>query len=201
MNRQSGFVAALSVIAFAIMLMILPVAFFLMGQPHDQRSKASEGENGQVATAPGFVIDSVYVDSSLPNKSLAGTETLWADGQSIKISYLKFNLMPLAGKPFKIAKLRLFVSHTAGPVQNVYSVSDVSWQGHGVTFSSRPVLGEVIGKISGGKQGEWVEVDLTAYAKRFVGKQMAVAIGSGNINGLGFNSTLAPSGKPELVVE
>lgn len=204
MNNRKGFVAPLSIFAVALMLLVLPVALFLMGQPEtkfDTRSKASDGENGQEATAPGFVIDDVYVDSDLPNKSLSGATTLWADGQSTKISYLKFNLSPLLGKTISSAKLRLFVTHTATPVQNVYAVSDVSWKGQGVTFASRPALGEILAKIDGGTQGDWVEVDLTKYTQDNIGKLMAVAIGSNNINGLGFNSTFAASQKPELVVE
>lgn len=201
MKRKQGFVAPLAVFGLAFALLVLPVALFLVGQPHDTRSKASEGDDGQAVTAPGFVIDDVYVDSDLPNKSLSGSKTLWADGQSVKIAYLKFNLAPLTGKKITVAKLRLFVTHTATPVQNVYAVSAVSWQSPGVTFASKPALGQIIGKINGGRQGQWVEVDLMGYAKNFIGKQMTVAVGSSNINGLGFNSTSAVSDKPELVID
>lgn len=204
LKASRGGFAYISILAIALLLLILPVTLFLVGQregAQDVRSQAAEDVTSANVVRPGYLVDSVYVDADLPDKSLARAEVLWADGASKKIAYLKFDLSSVFKKEFTNATLRLFMVKDSETSVSVLAVSDNSWGSESMTFQSRPPLGQKLVTIPGGRGGEWVGADLTSYVKEHIGTQMSVAVETTSPNGFGFNSMFAPSNWPEIVLQ
>lgn len=189
----------LSIVGVLSLVLLLPVALFVLGQQTGFENRA--GDANQIS-APGFIADSAFVDAETPTKNYGASSTLWADGESIKIAYIKFNLTELAGKEVKSAVLKLFVTHTSAGVQEIKVVSVSAWTGDTITYSVRPLVGdELVTTFDGGAAGAWVEVNLTDFVRANAGQVVSVAISSDDPNGLAFNSSKAPFDKMELIIE
>lgn len=202
--RKKGF-AYVSILGILLLLLVLPVAVFLVRQREGAQnvgSKAAEPSSPSplVTKGNGLVVDSGYVDFDVPTKRLDGSKVLWVDGSSKKIAYLKFDLSSLQVK-VNFAKLRLFVTHGSRAKQTIREVVGTSsWRANSLTFQNRPDLGKVLAVIEGGEQGKWVEVDVTSFVNANAGEVVSVGIESNSVNGLGVSSLGAPSNRPELVV-
>ncbi|OGG19233.1 hypothetical protein A2721_00140 [Candidatus Gottesmanbacteria bacterium RIFCSPHIGHO2_01_FULL_47_48] len=199
--RRNGSVP-ISVLGLVFLMLILPVALFLIGQQTYLPNRAAEqAENLPVPTRVGALVDDAYVDADVPTKNLGEEAVLWADGSSVKISYLKFDLSGKTASSIRSAVLRLKVTHASEGAQTIYAVADSSWTEKAITYGNRPSLGQALGKIQGTKVGEKVEIDLTPYAKSKAGGMMSVALGSSDPGGLAVGSKEAVIGGAELVME
>lgn len=200
MNRK-GSVQILGIVGVLALVLVLPVAIFMVGQNQNPSSQASVDsslpQNGPI----GYVVEDSFVDSDNPGKNFGSAPVLWSDGESKKITYIKFNLESLAGKNIQSAILKLFVNHASEGEVLVKVVPVSSWTGGSITYNVRPLAEEVIASINGGSVGEWVEVDLTQFVQQNVGKVVSVAIESNDPNGLSFNSLESPFDKIELDVQ
>lgn len=200
-------VSYISVLGIAVLLVVLPVVVFLVGQrpgSQDVRSKANEvgSNNSSIAAPKGLVAESAYVDADLPKKNLGESEVLWVDGSSKKNSYLKFDTSSLKGKRINKATLRLYVVLGGKTQAIVNSVADTtSWNSQTLTFDNQPRVGAKVGVISGAESNKWVEVDLTKLVQDHAGEKIAVEIETSSPDGLGFSSLSASSNWPELAVE
>ncbi len=201
MKRNSGSVQILGIVGVLALVLVLPVAIFMVGQNQNPSSQASTNsalpENGPV----GYIVEDAFVDSDSPDKNFGGAPVLWADGESRKIAYIKFNFEKLAGKTISSAVLKLFVSHASEGTFEVKAVPVSTWTGDTITYSVRPLPEEVVTTISGNQIGEWVGVDLTQFVQQNAGKVASLAIEGMDPNGLSFNSLESPFDKIELVVE
>jgi hypothetical protein len=95
-------------------------------------------------------------------------------GRGNRDAYFKFDTGPAAGE-FASAKLRFFASR-AGPgkvATSLFAVADTGWTESDLTWSRRPVRGELLGTmIVGARPYAWFEVDVTDYlnAERAAGR-------------------------------
>lgn len=189
----------LSIVGVLSLVLFLPVGLFVLGQQTGFENRA--GDANQIS-APGLIADSAFVDAETPTKNYEASSTLWADGESIKIAYIKFNLTELAGKEVKSAVLKLFVTHTSAGGQEIKLVPVSVWTGDTITYGVRPLVGdELVATFAGGAAGQWVEVNLTDFVRANAGQVVSVAISSDDPNGLAFNSSKAAFNRLELVVD
>lgn len=200
MIRNSGSVQILGVVGVLALVLVLPVALFMVGQNQNPSTNASVSSELPENSPTGYIVEDAFVDADTPNKNFGGAPILWADGESRKIAYIKFNLVSLEGKDIESAILKMFVSHASEGVSDVKLVATSTWTGDTITYSVRPLPEAVVTTISGGNVGEWMEVDLTQFVQGNVGKVVSVAIENANPNGLAFNSLESPFEKIELVV-
>lgn len=186
-----------------VTMLVLPIAVFatvfVIGQ--GSTSTQTRAADPNQVEAGSYIAASTFVDSDTPDKNYGESTTLWADGESKKITYIKFNLADLAGKNIKSAVLKMFVTHGSEGVEQINMVPVSAWLPNEITYSVRPLVGEQIATINGGQNGEWVSVDLTSFVKEHAGQVVSVAISSDDPNGLAFNSAKAPFDRMELVVE
>lgn len=170
-------------------------------------SPSSSPSSSPVPTpAPGQVISlnpaaDAHVRGDKPNFNYGSRSKLEVDGSPIKISYMKFDLSPLAGKTVISAKLRLKVAGSSSSTQIIKEVFDTAWSETGVTYNNRPSLGLAVSSMTSSSVGTWQEVDITSSVSGKVGQLYALGIDSSGNNGVDFNSKEAPADKPVLVVE
>ncbi len=189
------------VVGVLALVLVLPVAVFLVGQNQNPGSKAANNVLLPDGTPAGFVAEDAFVDEETPSKNFGLVPTLWADGQSRKITYIKLNLSSLAGKEVKKAVLKLYVTHESSGLLEIKEVPASSWTEKTITYSVRPLTGDAITSVSGGVAGSWVEIDLTEFVRKNAGGVASLAIESSDPNGLAFNSVESPFNKLELVVD
>lgn len=200
MSRR-GSVQVLGIVGVLALVLVLPVAIFMVGQNQNPSSQASVDtslpQNGPV----GFIVEDAFVDSDNPGRNFGSAPVLWSDGESKKITYIKFNLESLSGKSIQSAVLKMFVNHASEGEVFVKVVPVSAWIGDSITYNVRPLTEEVVATIDGGSVGEWVEVDLTQFVQQNAGKVASIAIESDDPNGISFNSLESPFDKIELDVK
>jgi beta-glucanase (GH16 family) len=151
-------------------------------------------------------IADAFVESTHPSTNYGSSSSLQADGNPIKISYLKFDSTSLTQETITSAKLRITTtsdpSAGSSSSQNVKLVDDTTWDEGTVTYSDRPsVSSVVIGSISGTSPGTTYEIPLdTSLLQPEVGRVFSLAIDSAGDDGLYFHSKENPSGYPQLIV-
>lgn len=200
MRRNSGSVQVLGVVGVLALVLVLPVALFLVGQNQNPSSQANVNSSLPGNAPAGFIVEDAFVDADNPARNFGSAPVLWSDGVSKKITYIKFNLESLAGKSIQSAELRMFVSHTSSGVSEIKAVPVSAWTADSITYSVRPLPEEVITTINGGNVGQWVEIDLTQFVQQNAGRVASIAIESSDPNGLSFNSLESSFDKLELVV-
>lgn len=140
------------------------------------------------------------VKSNKPTTNYGSATKLSIDGSPIEISYLRFDLAPLAGRTIRFATLRLRITDSSTSTQNVKSVADSSWQETTMTYNTRPPLGSTITSLPGGTSGTWREVTVTSGVSGSAGGFLSLGIDSTGTNGLDAYSRENPTDKPALVI-
>lgn len=140
------------------------------------------------------------VKSNAPTTNYGTATKLSVDGKPVEISYLKFDLSPIAGKTVTRATLRFKVVGSSSSTQTVRHVDDTTWSETQMTYANRPPLGATITSFIGGSSGVWRDVDITAGVQIRAGQRATYAIDSAGSDGLDFYSRERPLEKPVLTI-
>jgi len=135
----------------------------------------------------GPVADS-YVNSNYPNNNSGKEADLKVKTSPTKITFMKFDLTPLAGKIFRSAKLKVWVNDPSNGTTNLYLVPDNSWVETGITFNNQPALGKLIMSFTANASGVYKEIDITNFMKSNPNKIITFAFQTTSTNELSFKS-------------
>jgi len=145
-----------------------------------------------------------YVRSDTPSTNYGTNSSLTVVGGSlVRISYLKFDLTPLAGRHITSAVFRMYVNNSSAGSFSIKATSTDSWSETGVTYSNRPALGSAFGGFTPGSVSSgWVETDVSSGAFGREGQLFSFAIDgtSGDTYGFDSRNSSTASQVPQLVV-
>jgi PKD repeat protein len=118
----------------------------------------SGGGGEEVIVTP---VADAYVrsDSANSNTGTATTLRVRRTATASIDSYLKFTVSGVG--PVTDASLRLYVTDGSTDGGAVHAVADDTWTETGITWSSRPAVGAMVGDIGAVTAGSWVEVDVS----------------------------------------
>ncbi len=125
--------------------------------------------------------------------------TLQVDGSPEKIIYMKFDLGSIAGRAVTKAILQLKVVDSSSATQYL-KTSSSGWDETTINYSNRPILGNVVSTVNGGKSGNWISIDVTSFVNNNRGLIVTLGMDSIASNGLDFSSKEASSDRPQLIV-
>src|SRR5262249_26783844 len=140
-----------------------------------------------------------WVDASAPSSNLNNDVALKVDGSPIAISYLRFTVTGVNGRPVQQARLRLGVSGISVFGGSIHKISNNTWTPTTVNSNSRPAVdGPTIASLGSVSAGSTVEFVLDG---AITGDgTYNLAIDSTNADAVSYNSKEATSGqKPSLV--
>ena len=138
------------------------------------------------------------VKASYPNSNYGARDKLQVDGNSVKTTYMQFDLQAL--QSLSSAILRLKITDQSKGIQYVKEVASSNWNENTLTYSNRPIATTTITSFNGGGLGDWVSIDITDYVLAMKGQVMSIAIESPDSDGLYFNSKESSVNPPELVI-
>jgi len=146
------------------------------------------------------VVADTYVESTLPTSNFDTDARLRADADPIRISYLRFTVSGLGGRPVQQARVRVGVSGPSTKGGTIHAISDRTWSPAAITYSTRPAVdGPGIATLGAVALGSVVEFDVTAAVTGEGAYDFA--IDSTSTDGVSYNSSTALSGlRPQLVV-
>lgn len=168
----------------------------------------ASGEPANFATAP---TADAYVNSDQPDQNAGMSRSLYADGApNVANSYLSFDLSQLTGLQLTSATLRLVATSgqhagSAGSIE-IRDASGTAWierGSSGVTFDTRPPIGDIVGTIDGVDRNEVVLVNLaTSGLHPGPDGVLTLALTTSSADGAFFWSreVAEPELRPELVV-
>lgn len=143
-----------------------------------------------------------FVRFSSPNKNFGKSTSMEVDSNPNEISYLKFNLINLAGKKIVSAKLRLKVSDSSAKLLNLRRGSNVDWSETGITYNNRPGFDAIIRSFNTTAANSIIELDVkNAVSLRKGGKLYLGITSTGDDTGAFYSRESASSNRPQLVVE
>lgn len=138
------------------------------------------------------------VKANYPRSNYGARNILQVDGNSLKTTYMQFDLRNL--QTVGSAVLMLKITDSSNDVQYVRKVAQNNWDEDTLTYNNRPAATTKIATINGGAKGSWVSIDITDHVVANKGRAMSIALESPNSNGLSFNSKEASNDPPELVI-
>lgn len=174
------------------------------GAGHDADSvveTAAQAIFGEQSTPESIVLSPTQdatVKASYPNSNYGTRKELQVDGNSLKITYMQFDLRSV--RSVRGAMLRLKITDPSNGVQHVKEVASNSWNEGTLTYSRRPAASTNLASINGGGSDSWVSIDLTDYVAAKKGQVMSIALDSLDSNGLYFKSKESSDDRPQLVI-
>lgn len=141
-----------------------------------------------------------YVDARYPNTNYGANSQNKSDGSPVQITYLKFDLAPLAGKTILSAKLRMYVTDKTASIQNIKSVSDTTWLETGLTYNKRPAVGPLLASFNAPAKSIFLSVDLTSAVTAGAGGLISLGIDSAGADAFYFSSRSSALNSPSLEV-
>lgn len=143
-----------------------------------------------------------FVRSTAPSQNFGSTASLELDTNPNEISYLRFNLLNLAGKTIVSAKLRLKVSDASKQILNLRRGKVVEWSETGITYNNRVGFEAVIRNFNATAVDSVVELDVKNAVNLRKGGKINFGITSGGDDTAAFYSRESvSSNKPLLIVE
>jgi hypothetical protein len=160
------------------------------------------------STSTGLTFDPVadsWVGSDLPTATHGGDKALYSDTSPTKVTYLKYDLSPLAGRTVVSASLQVTTTSSAysgsPDTQRVHPVADSSWTEGALNYANRPAPGtDVLGSLAGSSGATTYNIPLRSDAiQAGAGSLLSLAIDSsgGDAFYIGSRESAAP---PRLVV-
>jgi hypothetical protein len=104
-----------------------------------------------------------FVLATSPDNNYGSNISLRVDNSPDTRSYLRFDVIGLAGSQIISAKLRVYANSANTTGYSVQVVDDTSWTESGITFQNAPPIGDEIVKSSSFKKAVWTEVDITPF--------------------------------------
>ncbi len=147
-----------------------------------------------------------YVDSNKPSANFGKSERMRVDGSPKKISYMKFDLMPLNGKRIISARLKLNVPASEGSKSdnklfNLRRVGASSWSEDKINFKNKPALGSTIASFKGKDAVSVLDLDITSFVSNSTGKKVSLALTTDGSNDLILMTRESSSTRPRIVIE
>ncbi|MDQ3864667.1 MAG: DNRLRE domain-containing protein, partial [Actinomycetota bacterium] len=155
--------------------------------------------NAATNTSTFAPVADAYVNASTPDTNYGAATQLSADGDPVKISYLRFDVSGLpSGGTVTSAKLRLYVNNETPDGPGVRNIN-TRWEENTVTWNTRPSIDEtsIVGDLGAITLGSWVEIDVTPMITG--NGTFNLALTQPNTDGSGFHSREGAN-KPQLVV-
>jgi len=147
-----------------------------------------------------------YVDSDKPGTNFGNSGRMRVDGSPKKISYMKFDLMPLEGKRVISARIKLNIptNESSGSTNRDFNLRRVgvsSWSEDKINFKNKPALGPAVASFNGKGSGSVIDVDLTSFVSSNLGKKVSLALTNDGSNDLILMTREATSTRPRIVIE
>lgn len=160
------------------------------------------------STSAGVTLDPVadsWVGSDAPTTTHGADKALYSDTSPTKVTYLKYDLSPLAGRTVVSASLQVTTTSSAysgsPDTQRVHPVADSSWSEGALSYANRPAPGsDVLGSLAGSSGATTYSIPLRSDAiQAAAGSLLSLAIDSsgGDAFYIGSRESAAP---PRLVV-
>lgn len=151
-------------------------------------------------------VGDTYVNSFYPNLNYGNSKTLQVLGTGstkTKLTYIKYNLGPYAGKTVLSAKLKIkTTSSYAGSTakQNIKLVQNSSWTETGLKYSNRPPTSIQIGSLSKTNPNTYYQISLSpSEIQSKMGQYFSLALTQTEKNALMFYSRETTT-KPQLIL-
>ncbi len=141
----------------------------------------------------------VYVDSGFPTTNFDTDARLRARAPAARISYLRFIVTGVGGRPVQQARLRLEVAGAAASGGAIHRITNTTWNAATVTYTTRPAIdGPALATLGAVALGTIVEftLDTTVTADG----TYSVAIDSTSTDGVTYTSSAAITGQPPVLV-
>lgn len=181
LRRVSAYVVAHTVVAGLLVLV------------HATPVRAVEGPD-EIAFHP---VADTFVNAARPSASHASATGLWVDASPVKQAFLRFDVRGLAGREIQRVLLRMHSTDSSVDGGVVHDMGSAQWT-EGVTYDTRPALGDRVGAFGPVVSGSYHEAPLSLDLSGRSVVSLAVASTSGD--GARWASREALP-LPELVVE
>jgi hypothetical protein len=161
------------------------------GVGHDADGMVEAGANAILGTSdvqPAWVLEPAQdatVKASYPTSNYGSRETLQVDGNSVKTTYLEFDLR--SATEVASAVLRIHVTDPSSGVMSVHEAAHNRWTETRLTYSNQPGIAGRITTIDGAGTG-WLSIDLTDYVRDRLGRVVTLVLRTSDSNGLYFES-------------
>ncbi len=161
------------------------------------RGKAQTGPTEALTFAP---VADTYVESAAPATTFNTDPRLRVDADPVRVSYLRFAVAGLNGRPVQKARLRLGVAGASTAGGTIHRIADNGWNEATVTFDTRPAVDgpglHTLGAITIGQVAEFILDGAITGDGTY-----SFALDSASIDAASYNSAAATSGqKPALVI-
>lgn len=176
----------------------------VVGASHDADSMVESGADVIFSGMPVLQGDvllpthDAVVKANYPNSNYGYRDKLQVDGNSVKTTYMQFNLQSVT--TVDRAVLRLKISDPSDAIQNVREVTSNNWDEDTLTYNNRPAATSIITTINGAGSGSWISINISDYVKAKKGTVMSLALDSLGSDGLSFGSKESSGAQPELVI-
>lgn len=132
-----------------------------------------------------YPIQDATVKANYPNSNYGLRNTLQADGHSLKIAYMQFDLRNIT--EVGAAILRLNVTDPSTGQQSIHQAATNDWQETTLTFNNQPGITNLITTLSGSATGVW-SIDLSDFIRSHLGQRCTLVLSTSDADGLYFNS-------------
>jgi acid phosphatase type 7 len=145
--------------------------------------------------------DDTFVDQTSSSSRNGSKILLKTDQSPLRIIYLKFDLTSVTDKPFNRGTLRLRLDgNPSKPVLKLRKVLNNDWKENTVTYSTRPVVSDVVEATIGKPVADWISFDVTSILKETSSSVLSVSIKTNTSNGISLYSKESKN-KPQLIIE
>lgn len=143
-----------------------------------------------------------FVRSTSPNSNFGTSTRVEVDSSPNEISYLKFNLVSLAGKTIVSAKLRLTVSDASTKLLNLRRGVNLDWSETGITYNNRPGFDATIRTFNASTVNSILKLDVKNVVNLRKGGKVTFGItSSGDDTGAFYSRESAASNRPQLIIQ
>ena len=143
-----------------------------------------------------------FVRNSSPTTNYGKQTLVETDTSPLTVSYLKFNLAPLAGKTILKATLKFKVSEPSAQTQTLQNVNSSSWTETGLTYNNRPGFSGAITTFKAASTNSVVGLNIANAVNAKKGSEISLGITSAGDDRATYYSREASSGnRPVLVIE
>jgi hypothetical protein len=125
------------------------------------------------------------VKANYPNSNYGLRDILQVDGQSLKTTYLQFDLRSVT--KIDAAILRVDVTDPSSGLQSIHEAKSNLWSETGLTYNNQPGIADLITTLNGSGTGE-LSIDLSNFIHSRLGQIITLVLSSTNADGLYFSS-------------
>lgn len=144
-------------------------------------------------------IADTFVEKETPDKNYGSHANVRVDENPKDTGLLKFDTAAFIGKTIVKATLRLYVTDASTVSVSFLGVGE-SWGENGVTWNTRPNIGNLITTIPVSPLNAYTNVDITSYIAPRIGNTIAFALNTSSTDAFAFATKESGPNKPQLVI-